>query len=46
MEIVDILNVICKGFVTGILFANITILTGWGIRQLIIFFKKIIYGGI
>lgn len=46
MEIVDILNVIGKGFVTGILFANITILTGWGIRQLIIFFKKIIYGGI
>lgn len=46
MEIDAILNVALQGFLIGLLFANITILSGWGIRQLIIFFKKIIYGGI
>lgn len=45
MEIEEILEIAFKGLLIGILFANTTILTGWGIRQLIIFFKKIIYGG-
>lgn len=46
MEINEIMDIFIKGFGTGLLFANITILGGWGIRQLIIFFKKIILGGI
>lgn len=46
MEINEIIDIFSKGFLTGLLFANITILSGWGIRQLIIFFKKIIFGGI
>ena len=46
MEIKEISDFIKDGFSIGILFANITILSGWGIRQLIIFFKKIIFGGI
>lgn len=45
MNIEQILNIVGKGFITGLIFANITILTGWGIRQLIIFFKNLIYGG-
>lgn len=45
MEIQEIMDITFQGFLIGLLFANITILTGWGVRQLIIFFKKIIYGG-
>lgn len=45
MEIQQIIDIAFKGFLIGLLFANTTILSGWGIRQLIIFFKKIIYGG-
>ena len=45
MEIQEIMDITFQGFLIGLLFANTTILSGWGIRQLIIFFKKIIYGG-
>lgn len=41
----EIINVFTKGFLSGLLFANVSILSGWGIRQLIIFFKNIINGG-
>ena len=46
MEIEIISDFVRDGFLIGILFANISILSGWGIRQLIILFKKIILGGI
>ena len=46
MEVNQILNIVGKGFITGLIFANITILFGWFIRQLIIFFKNLILGGI
>lgn len=46
MEIEEIVDFFTKGFTSGIIFANISILSGWGIRQLIILFKKIILGGI
>lgn len=42
MELNDILNLFLDGFILGLIFANITILSGWGIRQLIIFFKSLI----
>lgn len=45
MEIEEIIDICSKGISVGLLFANVTILGGWGIRQLIIFFKRIIYGG-
>ena len=37
-----ILEVASKGLVAGIGIGSITILSGWGIRQLMIFFKNII----
>ena len=42
MELEFIIDTFSKGFLSGLILANITILSGWGIRQLIIFFKKII----
>lgn len=45
MEIQEIIDICTKGISIGFLFANVTILGGWSIRQLIIFFKKIILGG-
>lgn len=40
----EILEIFGKGFIIGILFSNITILVGWGVRQLMIFFKTMING--
>lgn len=37
-----IIHTASQGFLVGIVFSNITILSGWGIRQLMIFFKNII----
>lgn len=43
MELDSCMLLLRDGFVTGLKFANISILSGWGIKQLIIFFKKLIY---
>lgn len=37
-----IMTFVGKGFVMGIIFSNVAILSGWGVRQLMIFFKNII----
>ena len=42
-EINYLMELIIRGFIVGIIFGNVTVLSGWGIKQLIIFFKSIIY---
>lgn len=43
MSMEEIKDIFVEGFGYGALFANLSILSGWGIRQLILFFKSLIY---
>ena len=43
MNMEEIIEIFSEGFGYGVLLANVSILSGWGIRQLILFFKGLIY---